>query len=260
MSTGHPGRLEGKRALVTGAASGIGRATALRVAREGARVALLDRQVDRLEQVADEIAAAGGTTLALPTDVSREDQVRSAVDRAVGAWGGLDVVVGVAGIELYAEGDTEVHALELAVWQRTMDTNLTGMFLTCKHGVRALLEAGGGAVIVIGSPTGLFGFGAGETAYSASKAGCHGLARVIANEYATRSIRCNIVVPGFTDTPINAEFIKDPEALADITRAIPMRRPGTADEVAAMCVWLASDEASYVTGGFYMVDGGQTSV
>jgi 3-oxoacyl-[acyl-carrier protein] reductase len=260
MSTGHPGHLDGKRALVTGAASGIGRATAIRFAREGANVALLDRQLDKLEQVAAEISGAGGTALALPTDVSREDQVEAAVGRATGAWGGLDIVVGVAGIELYAEGDTGVHDLELAVWQRTIDTNLTGMFLTCKHGVRALLAAGGGSVIVTGSPTGLFGFAAGETAYSASKSGCHGLARVIANEYATRNIRCNIVVPGFIDTPINAEFIKDPEALADITRAIPMRRAGSADEVAAMCAWLASDDASYVTGGYYMVDGGQTSV
>jgi NAD(P)-dependent dehydrogenase (short-subunit alcohol dehydrogenase family) len=254
------GRLAGKRALVTGAASGIGRATALRFADDGARVALLDVQADKLEGVASEIAGQGGDALAIPTDVSSEDQVRAAVDRALEAFGGLDSVVGVAGIELYAEGDTGVHELELSVWQRTLDTNLTGMFLTCKHGVRALLASGGGSVVVTGSPTGLFGFAAGETAYSASKSGCHGLARVIANEYAERNIRCNIVVPGFIDTPLNEEFIKDAAAVAEITRNIPMRRPGSAGEVAAMIAWLASDDASYATGGFYMVDGGQTSV
>jgi NAD(P)-dependent dehydrogenase (short-subunit alcohol dehydrogenase family) len=252
--------LKGKRALITGAASGIGRATAIRFATDGALVAMLDRQREKLETVADEIRGAGGEVLAIPTDVSKEADVADAVDEAVAAWGGLDAIIGVAGIELYAEGDTNVHELDLAVWQRTIDTNLTGMFLTCKHGIRALLRSGGGSVVLTGSPTGLSGFAAGETAYSASKAGVHGLGRVVANEYAGQNVRLNIVIPGFIDTPINASFMEDEAAVADVTRGIPLGRAGQPEDVAAMFVWLVSDEARYVTGGLFMVDGGQTAV
>ncbi len=257
---GTNGRLHGKRALITGAASGIGRATAVRYAQDGARVALLDVQRNLLDEVTQEITAAGGIVLAIPTDVSNENEVAAAVKKAVAEWGGLDVIVGVAGIELYAEGDTKVHELELAVWQRTLDTNLTGMFLTLKHGVAALLGSGGGSVIVTGSPTGLFGFAAGETAYSASKSGCHALARVVATDYASQGVRVNVVVPGFIDTPINAAFMQDAQAVADISKGIPLGRPGRPEEVAAMNAWLASDESSYATGAFFIVDGGQTSV
>jgi 3-oxoacyl-[acyl-carrier protein] reductase len=253
-------RLAGKRTLITGASSGIGRAAALRFAREGARVGLVARRAAELEEVAGLIRGEGGEALALPADVSREEEVASAVARAVEAWGGLDVVVGVAGIELIEGGDTRVDQLELTAWQRTIDTNLTGMFLTCKHGVRALLASGGGSVIVTGSPTGLYGAALGEHAYSASKAGCHGLARVMANEFAPDNIRVNIVVPGFIDTPINAPVMADPALVEEINRSIPARRPGQPEEVAAMMVWLASDEASYATGGFFTVDGGQTAV
>jgi NAD(P)-dependent dehydrogenase (short-subunit alcohol dehydrogenase family) len=260
MTMSDHGRLAGKRAFITGAASGIGRATAIRFAEEGARVALADRQADKLDVIAAEISAAGGDAMALTTDVSVEGQVAAAVARAVERFGGLDIVIGVAGIELYAAGDTKVHDLELAVWQRTLDTNLTGMFLTLKHGIGALLKSGGGSVVVTGSPTGLAGFAAGETAYSASKSGVHALARVAANDYASQGIRVNIVVPGFIDTPINDPLMSDKRAVAAISGAIPMRRPGRPEEVAGMYVWLCSDDASYATGGFYMVDGGQTAV
>jgi NAD(P)-dependent dehydrogenase (short-subunit alcohol dehydrogenase family) len=253
-------RLAGKRALVTGASSGIGRATALRFAREGARVGLIARREKELADVAAAIRAEGGEALILPADVSQEEQIADAVARIVDEWGGLDVVVGVAGVELIEGGDTRVDQLELSAWQQTIDTNLTGMFLTCKHGVRALLASGGGSVIVTGSPTGLYGAALGEHAYSASKAGCHGLARVMANEYAKDGIRVNIVVPGFIDTPINAPVFADPVLVEEICQTIPARRAGTPDEVAAMMVWLASDEASYATGGFFTVDGGQTAV
>jgi NAD(P)-dependent dehydrogenase (short-subunit alcohol dehydrogenase family) len=255
------GKLEGKRAFITGAASGIGRATAIRFGREGARLALFDRNGDGLRETAELICAAGPADVRTQEgSVAAEADVSGAVSQAVEAFGGLDAVIGVAGIELYAEGDTNVHELELAVWQRTMDTNLTGMFLTLKHGIKALLDSGGGAVVVTGSPTGLFGFAAGETAYSASKAGCHGLARVCATEYAAQGIRVNVVVPGFIDTPLNHPFMDDEAAVADAVRGIPLGRPGRPEEVAGMIAWLASDDASYATGGFYMVDGGQTSV
>jgi 3-oxoacyl-[acyl-carrier protein] reductase len=254
------GRLAGKRAIITGAGSGIGRATALRFAREGARVGLIERRPAALDAVTAEIAARDGTALALLADVTQEDQVEHAMTAAVAAWGGLDVIVAVAGIELFGQGDDRVDRLELAVWREIVDVNLTGMFLTCKHGVRALQQTGGGAVIVTGSPTGLYGGALSEHAYSASKAGCHGLARVMANEYAREGIRVNVVVPGFIDTPLNAAVLADAAGLAAYCATIPAGRPGQPEEIAAMNVWLASDEASYAVGGFFVVDGGQTAV
>jgi NAD(P)-dependent dehydrogenase (short-subunit alcohol dehydrogenase family) len=255
-------RLAGKRALVTGAGSGIGAATALLYAREGARVGLLERNRTGLEAVATRIADEGGTALALPTDVSRELEVEAAVSAIVEAWGGLDVAAGVAGIEPYDRGDSRVHEIDVALWDEVIATNLTGMFLTCKHAVRAMLASGGGSIIVTGSPTGYVGSASTETAYSASKAGCHGLARAIASAYAGDGIRTNVVIPGFIDTPINAAFIAEAESIEAVCKeiGIPMGRPGQAEEVAAMNLWLASDESSYTCGGYFMVDGGQTAI
>jgi NAD(P)-dependent dehydrogenase (short-subunit alcohol dehydrogenase family) len=260
--SGGLGRLAGKRALVTGAGSGIGAATALLFAREGARVGLLERNEAGLAASAAAIEGAGGSVLALRTDVSDEAQVAAAVDAIVAAWGGLDVAVGVAGIEPYDRGDGRVHEVGMEIWQEILGTNLTGMFLTAKHAVRAMLASGGGSIVLTGSPTGLVGSGSFETGYSASKAGVHGLVRPIASGYAADGIRCNLVVPGFIDTPINAAFIAGAESIEQVCAeiGIPARRPGRADEVAAMNLWLASDESSYATGGYFVVDGGQTAI
>jgi NAD(P)-dependent dehydrogenase (short-subunit alcohol dehydrogenase family) len=253
--------LAGKRAIVTGAGSGIGRATAVLFAREGAKVGLIGRRREVLDDVAAEIASSGGVTLVLPADVSDENQVVAAFAVAEGAWGGIDTCVAVAGIERWQAGDDRVDRLELAVWQEIVAINLTGMFLTLKHSVRAMLKVGGGSIVVTGSPTGLTGIGVGEDAYSASKAGCHGLARVVANEVAHDNIRVNVVVPGFIDTPITARFIaQDPMAVEGFRQSIPMGRIGRAEEVAAMNLWLCSDAASYATGGYFVVDGGMLAV
>src|SRR5436190_13090675 len=150
------GRIEGKRALITGAGSGIGRAVALRFAREGARVGVLDIVQAAVERAVAEIGAAGGEALALVADVTEEQQVSAAVDRLVERWGGLDVAVPNAAVQLIGDDD-RADRLELAVWERTVRINLTGMFLTCKHAIRAMLRSGGGSVVVTSSPTGLFG-------------------------------------------------------------------------------------------------------
>jgi 3-oxoacyl-[acyl-carrier protein] reductase len=255
------GRVAGTRALITGAGSGIGEATALLFAREGARVGLVGRTAAKLDAVAARIADEGGEALVLPADVANEAAIAGAVERLVAAWGGLDACVAVAGIERFAQGDDRVDRLELAVWQEIIDANLTGMFLTCKHAIRAMLATGGGSLVVTGSPTAQYGFALGEDAYSAAKSGCHGLARVMANEYAREGIRVNCVIPGFIDTPINAKAIREyPDDIAALTEAIPMRRAGHAEEVAPMNLWLCTDEAAYATGAYFVVDGGLTAV
>jgi 3-oxoacyl-[acyl-carrier protein] reductase len=255
------GRVAGKRVLITGAGSGIGEATALLFAREGARVGLVGRTAAKLDAVAARIADEGGVALVLPADVANEAAIAGAVERLVAAWGGLDACVAVAGIERFAQGDDRVDRLELAVWQEIIDANLTGMFLTCKHAIRAMLATGGGSLVVTGSPTAQYGFALGEDAYSASKSGCHGLARVMANEYAREGIRVNCVIPGFIDTPINEKAIREyPDDIAALTEAIPVRRAGHAEEVAPMNLWLCTDEAAYATGAFFVVDGGLTAV
>jgi 3-oxoacyl-[acyl-carrier protein] reductase len=245
------------RALVTGAARGIGLATARRLLADGARVALVDVDAGPLETAA--AALAGGDVLALTADVRDEEAVRGAVEAAVARWGGLDVVVPNAAVQLTGR-DAPAADLELGTWRETLDVNLTGAFLTAKHGVRALLASGGGAIVCTASPAGLYGIARGMDAYSASKAGLYGLIRVMAIDYATQGVRVNGVLPGITETPMNAWWMDDAEARAAVVGRIPLGRPGTADEVAAVISFLASADASYVTGAVWSVDGGLTAM
>jgi 3-oxoacyl-[acyl-carrier protein] reductase len=180
------------------------------------------------------------------------------VAAAVEAWGGLDAVVANAAIEPAGE-DTRAHELDLAVWRRVIEINLTGAFLTCKHGIRALLAAGGGAVVCTASPTGLLGIAPDETAYSAGKAGVIGLVRTLAAAYAADGIRVNAVVPGVTDTRLAHPYLDEPASRAELRWRVPLARPATPDEVAAVIAFLAGDESSYVTGALYPVDGGLTA-
>jgi len=253
------GRIVGKRAIITGAGNGMGRAAAIRFAREGARVGLIDINRSAVDEVLAIIAAEGGEAIPLITDVANEQRVAQAVDEVVARWGGLDVVVANAGIELVGE-DARAHELAKEVWDRTMAVNLTGIFLTCKHGIRALLASGGGSVICTASPTGLFGSAAGFSAYSASKAGVYGLARVMANDYARLGIRVNAVIPGFMNTPMTKYFMENDQEREALLKTIPLGRPGEAEEVAAVMLFLASDEASYVTGAAWAADGGMTAI
>jgi len=233
---------------------GIGRAAALLFAQEGARVALVDVNLPAAEATA---AAAEGECIAIRADVSREAEIAKAVAQASASWGGLDVVVANAGIELDGE-DARAHQLKLETWQRTLNVNLTGVFLTCKHGIRALLDSSGGAVVCTASPTGLYGVSPGLDAYSASKAGVYGLIRVMAADYARDGIRVNGVMPGYTRTPM-AGGMTDVE-IAETVAKIPLGRPGEAEEVAGVMAFLASDAARYVTGAVWAVDGGMTAV
>jgi NAD(P)-dependent dehydrogenase (short-subunit alcohol dehydrogenase family) len=248
--------LQRKRALVTGAARGIGQAIAERLSAEGARVALVDVDAKAVAEAADRFGADG---LALHADVRDEDAVREAVERAVTAFGGLDIIVPNAAIQLFG-ADDRADRLDRAVWKETVDVNLTGAFLTAKHGARALLAGGGGAIVCVASPAGTHGIARGLQAYSASKAGMLGLVRAMAADYAGEAIRVNAVLPGITETPMNQWWTDDPAMREQVLSAVPLGRAARAEEVAAVAAFLASDDASYVTGALWTVDGGLTAV
>ncbi len=252
--------LKGKVAVVSGGGSGIGEAAARRFAEEGCKVAILERNGEAGQRVADAIRATGASAMAVTTDVGSETQVEAAYRAAIREFGQVDIVASNAG--LYdAARDKKVDELELAAWDDTNRSNYTGMFLVCKHGVRAIkATAKTGAIVLTGSPTGLVGCTPTLTAYSASKGGVHALMRIMAADYALEGIRVNSVIPGFTITPIVKELAADPEWLAFTTRAIPLKRGAQPEEIAAAIVFVASDDASYMTGSFVVVDGGLTAI
>lgn len=249
-------RLEGKTALITGAAAGIGRAVAERFAREGARVVIADRDADAAAAVA---ASIGAAAYAAFVDISDESSVETTFADLIRDGWSPNVVVANAGVQLFGQ-DAKAADLDLDVWRRTIDINLTGTFLTVKHSVRAMLASGGGSIILTGSPTGLRGEGNDFTAYATSKAGIHGLARTAAAAYARDGIRVNAVVPAYTETSLVSTISDDPEARAAIVSRIPVGRAGSPKDVEGIMVFLASEDAEFATGGLFAVDGGMTTI
>jgi NAD(P)-dependent dehydrogenase (short-subunit alcohol dehydrogenase family) len=249
---GLPG-LRGRRVLVTGAASGIGFETASRLAHEGCDVAFVDRTPGIFLPEVD------AKTLAIEADVRDEQSIEAAVLQAEEAFGGLDVVIANAGIQ--PADDTRADRMPLELWQRVIDTNLTGAFLTCKHGLRALLRSDceNRSVILTLSPTGMRAVINDKEAYSVSKAGLFGLMRNLARDYAADGIRVNGVMPGFTRTAGTAPTFADPDELAEVSGLVPLGRHAEPEEIAGMMAWVASDEARFVTGSVLPIDGGQTA-
>ncbi|BBH63325.1 short chain dehydrogenase [Actinoplanes sp. OR16] len=248
--------LTGKTALVTGAATGIGLAVARRFAAEGARVVIADRDTPAAQQAAE---AIGDVARAVTVDIAVEESVSTAFSVLAADGWSPDVVVANAGVQMFG-ADAPAADLDLEVWRRTIDINLTGTFLTVKYAVRAMLATGGGSIILTGSPTGVNGEGKDFTAYSASKAGIHGLARTVAAAYAENGIRVNTVIPAYTETGLVTTISEDPQSRAAIIGRIPMRRAGTPDDIAGVMVFLAGDDSAFATGASFAVDGGMTTL
>ena len=248
------GRMKGKRALITGAGGGIGRAAALAFAREGAAVAAADIRPDAAQAVAEEIERSGGRALALCGDVADEGSCAEMVEAAERSFGGLDTLFNNAGVVL--PGDNDATDTPLDVWQRTLAVDLTSVFLCCKFGIPALLRAGGGAIVNNASMVALVGSAFPQIAYTAAKGGVVAMTRELAVVYGRRGIRVNAICPGPVRTPMTDAFFDTEEKWASRRRYMPMGRLGSPEEVAAVALFLASDEASYVTGAAYTVDGG----
>ena len=250
------GSLEGKTVLVTGGAAGIGKAVAERFIAEGARVIIADRDALAANAV---VKQHGASAIAVVMDISNEGLVEKTFAGLENMGWSPNVVVANAGVQLFGQ-DAMISDLEVEVWQKTLEVNLTGTFLTIKHSIRAMLKNGGGSIIVTGSPTALNGEGKDFTAYSASKAGVHGMVRAVANAYSRDNIRVNTVVPGYTETPLVAAITNDPKSRESIVGRIPLGRAGQANDVAGIMVYLASDDSAFATGAEFVVDGGMTNL
>lgn len=251
------GLLHGKSVLVTGAASGIGLATARLAAREGARVTLCDRDEEKGTSGTAAIVAGGGHALFVRMDVTDEAEVSAAVDACVRAFGRIDGAFNNAGIATDSSGKPGKTAdIAFDAWQRVLAVNLTGVWQCMRHEIRHMLAAGGGSIVNNASIAGLVGL-PGQAAYTASKHGVVGLTKSAAADYAGQGLRINAICPGFVETPLTADAFQrvGPKILA----AVPARRFGSPQEIAEAVVWLLSDRSSFVTGAAMAADGGYTA-
>jgi NAD(P)-dependent dehydrogenase (short-subunit alcohol dehydrogenase family) len=253
-----PGRVEGKVALVTGGASGIGRATALTFAREGAKLIIADMNAEGGQQTVHIIKENGGEAIFVPTDVTQATAVEALISKAVETYGRLDCAhnnAGISGAGIGGEQRTLTAEYPEERWHQVIAINLTGVWLCMKYEIAQMLTQGGGAIVNTASVAGLVGLPY-ASAYVASKHGVVGLTKTAALEYAKQGIRVNCVCPGYIQTPMTAPGVQDPDRKALIIASEPVGRIGNPEEVAEAVVWLCSDAASFVTGHTMTIDGG----
>jgi len=248
--------LKGRRAIVTGASSGIGKATALRLAAEGAHVCLnyhSDTDKSGAEQVVDEISHAGGRAIAFQGDVGSEDDVKRLVSEAAKELGGLDLLVNNAGIE----NQVALIEMPLVDWERILRTNLTGAFLCLREAAKLMVASKGGVIVNVSSVHEFIPW-PGYAHYCSSKGGLKLLMETAARELAPSGVRVVNVAPGAITTPINERLLEHPKEEHAVEEEIPLGRMGKVEEVAGVIAWVASGEASYVTGTTLVVDGGMS--
>ena len=251
-----PMRLEGEVALVTGAAHGIGEATARRFAEEGAACVLVDRDEEAGQAVAESIVQGGGRATFLAGDVSQADSCEAMVNTAEETFGKLTVLFNNAGIMDGDDGDAE--STTEAIWDRTMEINLKGVWLGCRYGIPALRRAGGGSIINTASFVAILGAATPQLAYTASKGGVLAMTRELAVVHARENIRVNSLCPGPLRTKLLMDFLDTDEKKQRRLVHVPMGRFGEASEMADAALFLASSESSYMTGTEFLVDGGIT--
>ena len=241
--------------LVTGALTGIGRATALAFAREGARIVISGRRDDEGQKLAVELQKLGGEAEFIRTDVRHEDDVRSLIDKTVSRFGRLDAAVNCAGTE-GTPGPVTEQTVE--TYAATFDTNVLGTLLSMKHEMRVMLAQGSGSIVNVSSTYGHTG-AAGASIYAASKHAVEGLTKSAALEAASSGVRVNMVAPGPIDTGMLKRFTGTDERKAALVAKVPLKRMGTPEEIAQAIVFLSSHKASFITGASYLVDGGKTA-
>jgi len=250
-------RLKDKVAVITGAASGIGRQSAMRFAAEGAHIVAVDLNRQAGEETAEQVKANGGKAIFVEADVSKASDCQRMVAAAEESFGKLNVMFNNAGIMLGEDGDAE--STTESVWEKTMAVNLRGVFLGCKYGIPAIRRAGGGSIINTASFVALMGAATPQIAYTASKGGVLAMTRELAMIHARENIRVNALCPGPLHTELLMNFL-DTEAKRNRRLVhLPMGRFGEAKEMAEAVVFLASDESSYITGTDFLVDGGLTA-
>lgn len=247
-------RLRDKVAVITGAGLGMGREAAVLFASEGARVVVFDRNAEAAAETAALVAAAGGEALAHVGDAAREDDVRAAIAEAEARFGKVDTLYANAGV-LWKDRDRSVIETTEDNWDLVQAINLKGPFFLTKHGIPALQRAGGGSIILVGSISALAGFTLAQDSYTCAKGALIALTKSLAVQFGPDNIRCNIIHPGFVDTPLQHAY-HNADSMAAIAQEMPLRRVGTPRDIANAALFLASEESAFMTGAELVIDGG----
>lgn len=247
-------RLQGKVAIITGAGMGMGREASVLFASEGAKVVVFDMNKAAAEETVAMIEKNGGEALMVIGDVSKEADVKRAVDEGVARFGKLDILYANAGV-LWKDRDKSVIETTEENWDIVQAINLKGTFFLTKHGIPALKKAGGGSIVLVGSISALAGFSLAQDSYTCAKGAVISLAKSLAVQFGPDGIRCNVIHPGMIDTPLQAPYLNEDKKKA-ISAEIPMRRLGKARDIANAALFLASDESAWMTGAEMIVDGG----